>query len=920
MWLENANLRYYFTKSVKTRKKGATMPQPIKEDRLQHLEQVSGLQFVKIPAGTYTVGDTKKASKFAIAVSNKIRKQSPICLMRQTAVQLPAFYISRDVVRVSHWRRLLRSQFGKALKKAVPTALAKASGYNFVKDYRSGSKEYKSFAKDKQEDDPALTLPYTFALKVASILGGVLPEWVQWEVAARGAESYLFPWGNQFELDKVQMTASRREASLIEYRGDVYHLDSFGHYAGASSPFGLQGLARWGMEWNSTSQLLNTVNLGGRTGAVIEDHLLRSICDLAFNEVVIQKKPTHSHVALARRNHRAFVGTTLAMMLPPKHGHQVAAFRLLYLAEPTADLPEKLAEGLKKLGHLQPRLFELAAFPAHFEIPTETVERLWAHTANYSTSRANLTMRVMRSFGLLRFTPVSKKNRRLAEKLDSYQGRRFWRGKLPYDTIRLADELAAYLQTLPLDQVELHGQLLQAHRPPSGKFADLPRTDPYLWDHLLSHLAHAERLEELAETITDFGYLATRSYLYGAEIIKKDINFAQRYVSDANLLQRIPPILQSMWPLMRRCTAFPDMLATLYSGLSRLSQQQANLQPLAKQLKARLQAPYLVVQQAIPDKSSDSASQAPQPTPSPPLFGLAEVMARCTISADGQLAFSALADGALKALENHTGESKFTLPTGAIRDAMLSADGQTLLSVGIDDSLKAWNAQTGALRFTLMQHLGALWHDTRQPGITSCAISANGQVIVSALPNQLSVWDAATQKKRLTLRPIQGTRLLPLQVAGCAISGDGTLILSRYQNSADLHGWDAQSGQLRFILPARGAYLTRCALSHDGSTIATAYSGQFRGTLKIWDGQTGAERHTMHAHDASITSCAISQDGKHILTVSLDQTIKLWQATTGTCLTTLALNEPLHDCAISAEGKEIVVLSAQETYFLRLVM
>ena len=891
------------------------MPQPIKEETLQHLEKISGLQFVKIPAGTYTVGKTKKASKFAIAVSNKVRKQSPICLMRQMEVQLPAFYISSDVVRVSHWRRLLRSPHGKALKKAVPTALGQAYRYNFVKDYRSGKKEYHSFAKDELVDDPALTLPYSFALKVATILGGALPEWQQWEAATRGRESYLFPWGDQFELDKVQLSTSPREHSPIGYRGDVHHVDSFGEYADAHSPFGLQGLARWGMEWNSSSQLLKTVKLGGGTGPIIEDHLLRSISDLTFNEVIMQKKPTHSQVALARRNHRAFVGTTLAMMLPPEQGHEVAAFRLLYLLEPKAELSKELADGFRKLGHLQPRLLELSVFPPRLEIPTETIERLWAQTANYSRSRANLTMRAMRSFGLLHFTPVSKKNRKAAEKLDSYQGRRFWRGKPPYDTIRLADEVTAYLRSLPLNQIEFHKQLLLAHRPASGKFAELPRTDPYLWDHLLSHLVQAEQNEILAETVTDFGYLTTRAYLYGLEIIKKDINFAQRYVPDAKLLQKIPAILQRMWPLMRRCPTLPDMLATLYSGLSRLSKQQTDLQPLAEKLRKQLQTPYLLVQRIITQKTSQTA----QDDTSVPLFALDDLMARCLISANGQLVLSALADGPLKAWPVQTAKPKLTLATGAIRDAALSADGQTLLSVGTDDKLNVWDAQSGALRITLMQHVGEMWHGTRKAGITGCAISADGQTIVSALPDELSVWDAANQTKRLTLRPTEAKRLLPLHVAGCAISGDGSLVLSRYENSANLHGWDAQSGQLRFTLPAQGAYLTDCALSHDGNVIATVYSGQYRGMLKLWDGQSGQARHSLYAHDASITSCALSKDGQHLLTTSLDQTIKLWHTPTATCLTTLALNEPLHDCAMSADGKQIVVLSAKALYFLRLV-
>ena len=922
------------------------MTQPIKDETLKHLEQLSGLQFVRVPAGTYTVGESKKASKFATPVSKKVRRQSPICLVRHTQVKLPAFYISSDIIRVSHWRQLLRSEFGATLKKAIPKVMIEAHQYNFVKDYRSGVREYKSFRKDQQEEDPALTLPYESCVQLAEILGAALPEWVQWEAATRGPDAYLYPWGNHFELAQVEYSNYRREDSLIAYKGDLYRLDSFGRYGQALSPFGLKGLARWGMEWNHTSQPLKTLKLDGQFGPMIESHLLRSICDLAFNEVVI-KEANFSNVSLARSNHRAFSGTTLAMMLAPEHGHQVAAFRLVYLAEPSTDLPANIIRNLKKLGHLQPRFFELAVFPPYADIPVETVERLWAHTAGFSKSRSKLTMRVMCSFNLMEFTPVSKKNRRFANKLDSYQGRRFWRGKPPYDTIRILDVLVAYLNALPLDRASLHGQLLEAHRPPSGALADLSRKEPYLWDHLLEHLANAERIEELVETVTDLRYLATRSYLYDVEVIKKDIIFAQKYAPESKLLQKVPLILRDVLPLMKRCSSFNDMLTTLYSHLHSLSQQQPELVPLAERLVTSLKPPYLVPQHVLlnwPESRSTSsrrkdkreagkrAQQAGKraqkdqqeaeeqtfniPGTSFDVFGAG----MCAISGDGQVVLSLMRHDALKLWDQQTGQERLVLQkSGLIRDGAVSADGQVVVSVGTDDTLNVWDAQTGQLRFTLTKHLGPMWHDMRLPGITGCALSADGRVIVTALNDKLNVWDTETRQVRFTFIPDKGTRFLPLKVAGCAISGDGNLIVSILQNSADLHVWDGKRGQLRFILPAQGAYLTDCVLTHDGRLIVSAYSGQFRGLLKIWDGQTGEERFSLNAHEGSVTGCAVSRDGALIISVSTDQTIKVWDSQRGKCLTTLAVDGPLYDCAVTADGEQIVAIGQRGVYFLQLV-
>ncbi|MCB0168359.1 MAG: hypothetical protein KDI79_29290, partial [Anaerolineae bacterium] len=67
----------------------------------------------------------------------------------------------------------------------------------------------------------------------------------------------------------------------------------------------------------------------------------------------------------------------------------------------------------------------------------------------------------------------------------------------------------------------------------------------------------------------------------------------------------------------------------------------------------------------------------------------------------------------------------------------------------------------------------------------------------------------------------------------------------------------------------------------------------------------------------SVTGCAISADGQTIVSVSRDKSIKVWDARTGVCLTTLFVDEPLLDCACSTEAKSIIAVSMAGTYFLR---
>ena len=45
-----------------------------------------------------------------------------------------------------------------------------------------------------------------------------------------------------------------------------------------------------------------------------------------------------------------------------------------------------------------------------------------------------------------------------------------------------------------------------------------------------------------------------------------------------------------------------------------------------------------------------------------------------------------------------------------------------------------------------------------------------------------------------------------------------------------------------------------------------------------------AEIHTLHGHESAVTSVAYSPDGRHIVSGSFDETIRVWNATTGHCV------------------------------------
>jgi hypothetical protein len=107
-----------------------------------------------------------------------------------------------------------------------------------------------------------------------------------------------------------------------------------------------------------------------------------------------------------------------------------------------------------------------------------------------------------------------------------------------------------------------------------------------------------------------------------------------------------------------------------------------------------------------------------------------------------------------------------------------------------------------------------------------------------------------------------------------------------------------------------------CAISPAGDFIVSASRDQ---TLKVWDASTGEERLSLRGHTWIVTGCAISPVGDTIVSVSGDQTLKVWDARTGACLSTLYVNGQLNACAFYPDGEHIVAAGAGGVYFLRWV-
>jgi WD40 repeat protein len=74
------------------------------------------------------------------------------------------------------------------------------------------------------------------------------------------------------------------------------------------------------------------------------------------------------------------------------------------------------------------------------------------------------------------------------------------------------------------------------------------------------------------------------------------------------------------------------------------------------------------------------------------------------------------------------------------------------------------------------------------------------------------------------------------------------------------------------------------AFSHDSTWLASASNDN---TVKLWDASSGQCLQTLEGHSGAVMSVAFSHDSTRLASASYDNTVKLWDASSGQCLQTL---------------------------------
>ncbi|NER45577.1 MAG: NACHT domain-containing protein [Symploca sp. SIO1A3] len=279
-----------------------------------------------------------------------------------------------------------------------------------------------------------------------------------------------------------------------------------------------------------------------------------------------------------------------------------------------------------------------------------------------------------------------------------------------------------------------------------------------------------------------------------------------------------------------------------------------------------------------------------------------------TFSPEVNILASGSNDQTIRLWNVHTGQCLKTLRghTSWVQSLAFSPDGAILASGSHDQTVKLWNVHTGECLQTLSGHCNPVFFTA----FISCPIDYL----------HFGEKKAEGRGQRAEGKE-EGCKLEGNDkcLAGHDITPQGQTLVTGGEDQT-VRVWDVNTGSCLRVLEIPINWMLSIGLSPDGQTLATGSDSK---TVKFWDLATGECIQTLPDYNSYVWTVAFSLDGTKLVTGSEDTTVKIWDVATGKCLQTLQnqSNSPLGDSyasriwlvAIHPDGQSLLSISENQT-------
>jgi WD40 repeat protein len=523
-------------------------------------------------------------------------------------------------------------------------------------------------------------------------------------------------------------------------------------------------------------------------------------------------------------------------------------------------------------GNLAQALLGLVVFPPDTRTPVVAIARYWSHTRGVSAEQTLSDLRRLAAASTLVLDGDSA------------------------GTVEFHDLQHEYLMLHAGPMPELHAGLLDAYRalrPARDQWWQLDPEEPYIWEHLVTHLRGAGARRELGATVSDPLYLVRRIAISGVLVTENDLAQAARTLPDnpdVAWWRAWLPRHADLLALPRRVTAEQRVRAlapTLRAWLAADPTRPATVD--ADRLLSASSSPCLNVEHGLVTPSSAQTRV---------LTGHVGRVQAIAWSSDGTQLATVDASGTARIWDPTTGRTTTRTSFGHMVGTLAWSPGGTLLAVvGANGTLRIWESATGRTTAIVADD-----PSTISQRVSAVAWSPDRSRLAAAVSTKIQIWDLVANRATRTLHGHSS----PVSVL--AWSPDSTHLVA---TSRAVRVWDTNSGQVIRTLTGHTQVVTAAAWSPDGTRVAAA-SRDCR--VRLWNPTTGHTTGILIGHTRRVESMAWSPGGEHLATTSADQTTRIWDPATGRTTTTLTGHIlGVHAVAWSPDGTHLATGGADAT-------